>query len=1525
MLGHHRLVRGSVVLLLLFGPLGGLLSVPTVRGVVFFQDSFDPAQPGWNMAGAWHTAVEGTDSCYGNTTTNHPTTAASSAGTMAFHFDTAPPATPGAECTYDLDVGGFSGAHRANLTSPTFDLSSAGPSVWLHFATWRETEAAFFDFMNVSVDFGSGPVLVSQVTDPPVPQTSWETLHVDVSVASGSASVQLLFGFDTVDNILNAYAGWYVDNVTVDDVSPTVDTLTFEPFDAAPPLAAQGATNVLMAGMNLSVDANSATVDTVSLALTGNPPLDADVTIVGLLLDGGDGVFDLVDDLVVGFGPFTGGVSAISLFTTVTVFAGAPERLWIAYNIAATAGVGNRVGALFNATSVTPFGPDIAVCVGCPLDTYDGTKTEITGPSGDNVTVSMTDLSPPTVLAGDTDVLMAAFAASVDTNSALLQSLTLNLTGVPPSDLDVSRVVLLEDDGDSVFNPVADQLLDMDVFSGNLVTLTANLPLSPGSPLRLWLTYDVAPGATVGDFIGVRLYSNASLAVAAPDDALCVGCPLDTYDGLKTEIVAPANGPPEAGDLAVDGGIAGTLAILHILNVLPPLMEWTYSDPEPDPQTDFEVRVGSAPGLNDFWAPGPAGTTGTMVPYGGAPLVDASDYYFGVRVHDGTQWSPWNETLFHVNGIPPVPTTPVSPADGLTIAAGSGTTVSWSSGGPDPETDPVIHDWWVATDPGFTALVASGSTPGLTSTGFTTVPTTQYFWRVRANDTYEVSANASFSFNTSAIVDNAPTAGNLTVDGYVPGSPEIGHILSPTPVFNWTYFDPEGVLQTDHEVRVGSAPGLSDLWGPGPTGAPGLTTTYAGTPLAPGTDYWFGVRVHDGNAWSPWNDTLFHTNGLPPPAMAPVTPPDVGRVVAGTQTVSWTPGGVDPESDPISYDWEVATDPGFTASVASGSGPATSSTAFPTLAGTTYHWRVRACDLLQCSGTWSAWSFSANVAPVVSITSPAGGEVFTGGVARPMTLSVTDADDAAWTANVEFSDDGGTSWAPLGGTVSLPPLTPSWTPPCPSTTQGRLRVTVADGLESGQDTTASFAIDCTAPMATVVPADGATNIALTTTVQATFTEPVSTLLTSFWLNGSSGTVAGSLTWSLGDTVFSFTAAAALAPCTRYTIAIVGVRDLSDPGNPMPPFLSSFTTACPPEARDLTVDGFSAGTAGIGHVLTADPAFAWAYFDEENDPQTDHQVRVGTSPGGNEIWAPPAAGTAGLSLTYAGPALADGTDYYFAVRVFDGSQWSGWNETLFHTNTPPPAPALASPADNALNVTYGSTPLTWSAATDAEGDLLTYDWELSTSPTFATLEDSGTTAGTSATVGTSAGTAHYWRVRANDSWEVGTFSAASRFTTASAPPTAGTLTVRVESSTGAVPSATVVVRYASNGTQAQSGTTDAQGDVAFANLPFGNYTVHATAPGFEAGSRNVTLAGTTASVTVTLTSSPPVDGVFPWWIVLVLLATVIGGIVFLLLWRRKKKTTEEPPPKEWAEPEAAREAESATETSDDEEEPETSDT
>lgn len=214
--------------------------------------------------------------------------------------------------------------------------------------------------------------------------------------------------------------------------------------------------------------------------------------------------------------------------------------------------------------------------------------------------------------------------------------------------------------------------------------------------------------------------------------------------------------------------------------------------------------------------------------------------------------------------------------------------------------------------------------------------------------------------------DDPPESQALTVDSFSPDSPGIMHVLSEAPEFAWTYSDPEGDLQTDYEVRLGTSSGSADMWSPGPAGRPGSRANYTGPPLADGSDHWFAVRVSDGLQWSPWNETTFHTNE-PLPAPTPNFPEDgtIG-VPPGNVTLSWE-AVTDIESDSATYYWYLSMSPDLAVLVDSGRS-AVNSTIVPVLSETQYYWRVQAWDGWEFGRNSSASHFAtASATPVASL------------------------------------------------------------------------------------------------------------------------------------------------------------------------------------------------------------------------------------------------------------------------------------------------------------------------------------------------------------------------------------------------------------------------------------------------------------------------------------------------------------------------------------------------------------------------------
>ncbi|GAA4443283.1 DUF4082 domain-containing protein [Phytohabitans houttuyneae] len=107
------------------------------------------------------------------------------------------------------------------------------------------------------------------------------------------------------------------------------------------------------------------------------------------------------------------------------------------------------------------------------------------------------------------------------------------------------------------------------------------------------------------------------------------------------------------------------------------------------------------------------------------------------------------------------------------------------------------------------------------------------------------------------------------------------------------------------------------------------------------------------------------------------------------------------------------------------------------------------------------------------------------------------------------------------------------------------------------------AADSTPPaIAARTPAPGASGVATTAPVTATFSEPVTASSVAMSLAGPGGAaVAGSTAYDAATNTATFTPAAALANSTSYTASVSGARDAA--GNVMSPVTWSFTTAAPP--------------------------------------------------------------------------------------------------------------------------------------------------------------------------------------------------------------------------------------------------------------------------------------------------------------------------------------------------------------------------
>jgi len=160
---------------------------------------------------------------------------------------------------------------------------------------------------------------------------------------------------------------------------------------------------------------------------------------------------------------------------------------------------------------------------------------------------------------------------------------------------------------------------------------------------------------------------------------------------------------------------------------------------------------------------------------------------------------------------------------------------------------------------------------------------------------------------------------------------------------------------------------------------------------------------------------------------------------------------------------------------------------------------------------------------------------------------------------------------------------------------------------------------------------------------------------------------------------------------------------------IPPLRAQVTfVSKPPVAQYLRINGQHRGT----RLTDPRPVFSWRYWDNKNDPQTGTEIQLGTNPawGGEPIWTYQEAGQRS-SYTYDGPALVRGQTYYLRVRANDGYTRGRWTESYFRTNTAPPTPEPAYPANGAVLAARDQKPaVALHNVVDPDGDEVGYIFE-----------------------------------------------------------------------------------------------------------------------------------------------------------------------------------------------------------------------
>jgi len=1233
-----------------------------------------------------------------------------------------------------------------------------------------------------------------------------------------------LVGIDSLGSTSNLYYTLPLENSLAilflpPGTPPRGDTLIVRGTSLAPATVEPGQKDVPFLGLNVSTATNSINLRRVRVDVTGVTSLPGDVSRISLWRDvDGDGQFNRLSDSLLIAGTPSGSPESANLIlpTPLNIPAGPGKNLFVSFDVSLNAIPGDWIGAgVLTASYVTVDAPDNVSAANFPLNTYlTGVRTRIVEGADTLRVTAWSAVNPANVTQWQTDATMITATMDVDKGAVTVTRIGVDFLGSRPSDVYLAKV--FEDTNrDLILQPATDRLLSKTVFNGTgNLGFALNLQFLAGVPKTLIVAFDIAPDAVAGDLVGARIPSAASVSVQGTADR-----------------VDSANFPIETSPLSAV--IAGS----------PPVIDsrWAVTPPNPDGQIVAGEYVLSSGNSKDLARLGGNSVAALLA------VENDIDYLYIVYDAVGDASAGANDSAsiaFRTNRT----AFPLAPADD-----------EFGTGGPMGPFHGVWNDttakWQIedacnaGLDVNHTGLACS---IGFDRTPLSSTPHRIYEFRIPlrllevplsipagfeigfaagsnwsrgiedrdrltnsswplANSSAPPTWYGSLRFADSPPVNTPPSLDWTGEPGFVGDgvSPDNGTTLS-TFEFRIQYTDAGGDFPALGEPSLHVLAGASEI-----AGSPFSMTETAPADRDVTDGKVFGTVLSFSTCpqtysyiFSAWDDTGANATPTPelvgPAVECPPTAPELSNgSVAPPQgfvyvtNFTWSVEYRDTDADPPAR---------IEVTILKGGAPVL----------------VLPMSLLGWLGSPNNYTQGARFGLTRNLTAPGGDYTFSF-LANDSRLETSTPPLNGPTVFTEpsdlllftFSDD-----APIIGDA------------------GRRNVKMFSAVLQANSNSVSFiglrvdrvgsSTDADVDLVKLyrdIDSDGFPSAPDVVLGQGSFSGG-RIMFSGFRID----IAAGSPVQILGVIDIAANATADVTIVLRI-LGAAYIQVLNpDIVAPFPTGLANLQVNRAPTASGLTADGAPDFTPAVLHLTNPLPRLAWTSFDpNRNDFIQGYNVSLAAVAGGLPWWTNSTGSTS--SVVYNGNPLSDGATYRMEVRVFDGRIWGAPARLLLRMNTPPPAPTLSGPPNNAINQGPDNVTLQWTPVVDPEADSASYRWTLATRADFLGAATGTTPSGaTSAIVPTTGATRYYWRLEAFDGYEWGPPSGTWSFTTLAS---SGRVFGRVVHSGAGL--LAVVQLYGGGGALVQETTTSANGNGSFvlSGIPFGTYQVRFTSQGYEA--------------------------------------------------------------------------------------------